>query len=173
MKIDPNFLLFIQVFIDWSQSMMSDGHHSLRGEEPTRNAIVNDKINRDRLTYRDFIVYLSESVNSAFDQQLHPFDSVRSMPHVANESTFPLLVTNALVGGPMENVTGSSDDYHYESSLPDVYHNRSGDEVSGTFSSPYLMPWPQRSAWITVFAMMLVVATVGNTLVAWIVLGQL
>lgn len=40
-----------------------------------------------------------------------------------------------------------------------------------TSSSPYLMAWPIRSAWIAIFAIMLVVATVGNALVAWIVLG--
>lgn len=41
-----------------------------------------------------------------------------------------------------------------------------------TSSSPYLMAWPIRSAWIAIFAIMLVVATVGNALVAWIVLGN-
>lgn len=39
-------------------------------------------------------------------------------------------------------------------------------------SSPYLMPWPQRTGWIAVFAVMLAVATVGNALVAWIVFGK-
>ena len=39
-------------------------------------------------------------------------------------------------------------------------------------SSPYyLMPWPQRFAWITVFALLVIVAAVGNSLVAWIVFG--
>lgn len=40
------------------------------------------------------------------------------------------------------------------------------------FSSPYLMPWPQRSAWIAVFTLLVVVATVGNALVVWVVYGQ-
>ena len=39
-------------------------------------------------------------------------------------------------------------------------------------SSPYLMPWPQRTGWIAIFAVMLAVATVGNALVAWIVFGN-
>lgn len=39
------------------------------------------------------------------------------------------------------------------------------------FSSPYLMPWPQRSAWIAVFTLLVVVATVGNALVVWVVYG--
>ena len=38
-------------------------------------------------------------------------------------------------------------------------------------SSYYLMPWPQRFAWITVFALLVFVAAVGNSLVAWIVFG--
>lgn len=42
-----------------------------------------------------------------------------------------------------------------------------------SFSSPYLMPWPQRTSWIAVFAVLVIVAAVGNSLVAWIVFGQL
>jgi hypothetical protein len=42
-----------------------------------------------------------------------------------------------------------------------------------SFSSPYLMPWPQRTSWIVVFAVLVIVAAVGNSLVAWIVFGQL
>ena len=48
-----------------------------------------------------------------------------------------------------------------------------GDQLQKNYSSPYLMPWLQQSAWIVVFTLMLVVATVGNALVAWIVLGTL
>lgn len=40
------------------------------------------------------------------------------------------------------------------------------------FSSPYMMPWPQRTSWIAVFTLLVVVAAVGNSLVAWIVFGQ-
>lgn len=47
------------------------------------------------------------------------------------------------------------------------------DQLQKNHSSPYLMPWPQQSAWITIFTLMLIVATVGNALVAWIVLGTL
>lgn len=42
-----------------------------------------------------------------------------------------------------------------------------------SFSSPYLMPWPQRTSWIAVFVVLVIVAAVGNSLVAWIVFGQL
>lgn len=48
----------------------------------------------------------------------------------------------------------------------------SNNDVSENYSSPYLMPWPQRTSWIAIFTLMLFVAIVGNTLVAWIVLGQ-
>ncbi len=46
--------------------------------------------------------------------------------------------------------------------------------TAGNFSSSpyYLMPWLQRSAWIAVFALLVIVAAVGNSLVAWIVFGQ-
>jgi hypothetical protein len=40
-------------------------------------------------------------------------------------------------------------------------------------TSSYLMPWPQRTSWIVVFAVLVIVAAVGNSLVAWIVFGQL
>ncbi|EFX77115.1 hypothetical protein DAPPUDRAFT_54510 [Daphnia pulex] len=41
-----------------------------------------------------------------------------------------------------------------------------------SFSSPYLMPWPQRTSWIAVFAVLVIVAAVGNSLVAWIVFAH-
>lgn len=54
------------------------------------------------------------------------------------------------------------------------YYNDSQDYVfDSTYSSPHVMPWPQRASWITVFTIMLLVATVGNALVTWIVLGKL
>ena len=43
--------------------------------------------------------------------------------------------------------------------------------ISYNYSSPYLMPWPQRTCWIVAFSLMLIVATIGNVLVAWIVFG--
>lgn len=145
---------------------ISDGY--LLGGEST---ITNEKTNW--MNFHDVSFYVNKSANTVYDDQTHRDESVRSMSHVAIEGS--LIVTNALVGGAsFENVTGL-DDYHYdESGFGDsIYNNTSGDVESGTFSSPYLMPWPQRSAWITVFTMMLLVATVGNTLVAWIVLGEL
>lgn len=39
------------------------------------------------------------------------------------------------------------------------------------YQLPYLMSWHLQLAWILVFTIMLVIATVGNALVAWIVLG--
>ncbi|XP_057370382.1 tachykinin-like peptides receptor 86C [Daphnia carinata] len=42
----------------------------------------------------------------------------------------------------------------------------------GNFSSPYMMPWPQRTSWIAVFTLLVVVAAVGNSLVVWIVLAH-
>lgn len=37
---------------------------------------------------------------------------------------------------------------------------------------PYDLPWWQKTAWSTVFAAMLLVATTGNVIVMWIVLGE-
>ena len=37
---------------------------------------------------------------------------------------------------------------------------------------PYDLPWWQKTAWSTVFAAMLLVATTGNIIVMWIVLGE-
>lgn len=53
----------------------------------------------------------------------------------------------------------------------DGMDNETDVNATETFSSPYLMPWPQRTSWIVVFSVMLFVATVGNALVAWIVFG--
>lgn len=50
--------------------------------------------------------------------------------------------------------------------------NETNVNATETFSSPYLMPWPQRTSWIVVFSLMLLVATLGNALVAWIVFGK-
>jgi hypothetical protein len=73
-------------------------------------------------------------------------------------------------GGEGDNDTSSSSDVMYNGS---DYDGASGDNnLSDNYSSPYLMPWPQRTSWIAIFTLMLFVAIVGNTLVAWIVLGQ-
>lgn len=57
------------------------------------------------------------------------------------------------------------------SSNVDGMDNEADVNATETFSSPYLMPWPQRTSWIVIFSLMLFVATVGNALVAWIVFG--
>ena len=54
----------------------------------------------------------------------------------------------------------------------DGMDNETSVNATETFSSPYLMPWPQRTSWIVVFSLMLLVATAGNALVAWIVFGS-
>lgn len=66
-------------------------------------------------------------------------------------------------------------DYVYGNSTGNSTGN-SSDSLNSTsqrnnFSSPYLMPWPQRSAWIAIFTFLVIVAAVGNSLVAWIVFG--
>lgn len=76
-------------------------------------------------------------------------------------------------------VAGDAFDYLLEgsttgtSSVLDAMDNETEANATETFSSPYLMPWPQRTSWIVVFSLMLLVATVGNALVAWIVFGSL
>ncbi|XP_046643009.1 neuromedin-K receptor-like isoform X2 [Daphnia pulicaria] len=73
-------------------------------------------------------------------------------------------------GGEGDNDTSSSSDVMYNGS---DYDGASGDNnLSDNYSSPYLMPWPQRTSWIAIFTLMLFVAIVGNTLVAWIVLAH-
>lgn len=55
--------------------------------------------------------------------------------------------------------------------LPDYDESAYNDD--GNTTASYLMPWPERTAWIGIFTLMLFVATVGNALVAWIVLGTI
>lgn len=129
-----------------------------------------------------FLFYLRDSIDQIFNHQVNHNDHHRA-DVVAGLSADNSSVTESaavaghmLLAGPTTNIT-SWNDYQYfdESTISDSMFNRSdavGDELSENFSSPYLMPWPQRSAWISVFTLMLIVATVGNTLVAWIVLGQ-
>jgi hypothetical protein len=62
-------------------------------------------------------------------------------------------------------------DYQMYSDI-DPYGNGSFHQRSDNSStSEHVMSWPQRTAWITIFSLMLFVATIGNALVAWIVLG--
>lgn len=64
---------------------------------------------------------------------------------------------------------GSGYLYYYEVEPTGSYEGvDSGDNFT---LSTLLMPWPQRSAWIGIFALMLVVAIAGNALVTWIVIG--
>ena len=62
---------------------------------------------------------------------------------------------------------------HFDYLDPTNQSAEGDDQLQKNYSSPYLMTWPQQSAWIVVFTLMLIVATVGNALVAWIVLGTL
>lgn len=102
-----------------------------------------------------------------------------------NASIFLLLATGtpSAVGSTESTMMSSSstveDHTSYEYSYEELsYYSTESPTVNetGAFnensSSPYLMPWPQRSAWIVVFTLMLLVAIAGNTLVAWIVLGN-
>ena len=57
--------------------------------------------------------------------------------------------------------------------MPDNDSESDNSTSSDNFSSPYLMPWPQRTSWIAIFTLLVVVAAVGNALVAWIVFGEL
>jgi len=68
--------------------------------------------------------------------------------------------------GVNEDGSGFSSYYEWDS-----IGSYEGDDSGDNFTSTFLMPWPQRSAWIGIFALMLVVAIAGNALVAWIVLG--
>ena len=63
---------------------------------------------------------------------------------------------------------GSGFSFYYEMEPTGNYE---GGDSGDNFTSTFLMPWPQRSAWIGIFVLMLVVAIAGNALVAWIVLG--
>jgi len=63
---------------------------------------------------------------------------------------------------------GSGFSFYYEMEPTGNYE---GVDSGNNFTSTFLMPWPQRSAWIVIFVLMLVVAIAGNALVAWIVLG--
>lgn len=72
----------------------------------------------------------------------------------------------------------SSEASDYGNATTENATSNSSDSVNSTlphdnFSSPYLMAWPQRSAWIAIFTFLVIVAAVGNSLVAWIVFGQL
>lgn len=70
----------------------------------------------------------------------------------------------------VEPIAGGSSE---EANFMTGYDNETNNLTSGdSFSSPYLMPWPQRFSWIAIFTLLVVVAAVGNALVAWIVFGE-
>ncbi|XP_057370381.2 neuromedin-K receptor-like isoform X2 [Daphnia carinata] len=76
--------------------------------------------------------------------------------------------SSAFVDSRTMNVSSSYSENDYDF----VGTTYSNNDVSENYSSPYLMPWPQRTSWIAIFTLMLFVAIVGNTLVAWIVLAH-
>lgn len=146
-----------------------------------------------------FLSYVRDSINNMYhgslrqhaDHVLHFHNQIIGSTDAGSPGSSTSSAGSSAVAGhsmmivPSSNVTHRLwDDYqqHYDESAFDqpMYYgssinksNVSGDDLSENFSSPYVMLWPQRSAWISVFTLMLIVATVGNTLVAWIVLGQL
>ncbi len=91
----------------------------------------------------------------------------RSIPHGGRSSSSWDDYGSWMEVGVGEDGSGFLSDYDLDPT--GAYEgNDSGENVTSTF----LMPWPQRSAWIGIFALMLVVAIAGNALVAWIVLGS-
>jgi hypothetical protein len=85
---------------------------------------------------------------------------------VGNDSTS----SSSLSPGDLMDASSNSNSNNNVSS--DYVDLADQHDMSENYSSPYLMPWPQRTSWIAIFTLMLFVAIVGNTLVAWIVLGQ-
>ena len=120
-----------------------------------------------------FLSYVRDSINHINNHQIRQVDN--TLAQMQSD------VTDGPVAGNGNQLLSSNgtifDDYqHYGETIYGNYNGSEGgdgDEFLENFSSPYLMPWPQRTAWIAVFTLMLLVATVGNALVAWIVLGQL
>lgn len=90
-------------------------------------------------------------------------------------TTTPLLPTgpggddDPLIGTTFNDTSASS---LWTNATDEIYSDAYDDNVTTSSSSVYSMAWPMRSAWIAIFAFMLVVAFVGNTLVAWVVLGN-
>lgn len=99
------------------------------------------------------------SVFGGLDNVTAAWDGDYDRPYYAQSSN--------LVDSRTMNVSSSYSENDYDS----VGTTDSNNDVSENHSSPYLLPWPQRTSWIAIFTLMLFVAIVGNTLVAWIVLG--
>lgn len=99
------------------------------------------------------------SVFGGLDNVTAAWDGDYDRPYYAQSSN--------VVDSRTMNVSSSYSENDYDS----VGTTDSNNDVSENHSSPYLLPWPQRTSWIAIFTLMLFVAIVGNTLVAWIVLG--
>ena len=103
-----------------------------------------------------------------------------SMPMMAILNRTISTLSAIVDGGQVGNDSSSSSSLSPSDLMDANSNNISSDyvdladqhDMSENYSSPYLMPWPQRTSWIAIFTLMLFVAIVGNTLVAWIVLGQ-
>uniref|UniRef100_A0A0P5S0U6 Class a rhodopsin g-protein coupled receptor gprllk n=1 Tax=Daphnia magna TaxID=35525 RepID=A0A0P5S0U6_9CRUS len=100
------------------------------------------------------------SVFGGLDNVTAAWDGDYDRPYYAQSSN--------LVDSRTMNVSSSYSENDYDS----VGTTDSNNDVSENHSSPYLLPWPQRTSWIAIFTLMLFVAIVGNTLVAWIVLAH-
>lgn len=119
----------------------------------------------------NLVTFLLElALESSFDnhQQEHPsFGSIMSPGDVVTEYTgVGVNESDVWIDYKMYSDMDTSIPYTNGSNLFEPSGNSSSN------SSQYIMPWPARTAWITIFSLMLVVATVGNALVAWIVLGR-
>lgn len=90
----------------------------------------------------------------------------KSIPHGGRSSSSWDGYGSWMEVGVAEDGSGFLSDYDLDPTAA-YEENGNGENVTSTF----LMPWLQRSAWIGIFALMLVVAIAGNALVAWIVLG--
>lgn len=163
--------MLLGTYINGNESRLEGDHERLR------------HASEDNSQQPVFLFFVRDSIHDLYNHQLRRLDNVIHMLDSAvGDGLTSGKSTYVTAGGVVPHANNSAwDDYqHYvdESSLGDSFYGNNGsagfddDDVFDNFSSPYLMPWPQRTAWIAVFTLMLLVATVGNTLVAWIVLGQ-
>lgn len=167
---------------NWIMKALSDGGEDGDNVYNWQRQVVEEKTEPNSRAL--LLLYVRDSINKINNHQFRQIDNainVQMQGDVTEES-----VTgngNIFLSGSSTIINGTAWDGYQQFVEPSfgetVYGNYNtsgggdGDELLENFSSPYLMPWPQRTAWIAVFTLMLLVATVGNTLVAWIVLGQL
>lgn len=153
---------------NWIMKAMSDGGEDDENVYNWQRQVVEEKTEPNSRAL--FLLYVRDSINKINTHQFRQIDNAFNVQMQGD-------VTEELVTGN-GNVSSIGVRFVEQSFGETVYSNYNtsgggdGDELLENFSSPYLMPWPQRTAWIAVFTLMLLVATVGNTLVAWIVLGQ-